>query len=78
VASNLGAKAASPRKASSLHYACWRSISGREQFLQTVGAVDVARHQLGRQGVAVIIEQQEPMIAGGLKVSVVGAVLLWS
>jgi hypothetical protein len=40
--------------------------------------VHIARPQLGRQAVAFAIKQQQQGIAGGLEVSVVGALLLLS
>ena len=49
---------------------------GQQQFLPAVGTVDVARAQFRRQAVALVVEQQQRMIAGGLEVSVVGALLL--
>src|SRR5262249_24989449 len=49
---------------------------GPQQFLPALCAVDVAWAQLRRQAVAVTIEQEQWMIAGGLEVSVVGALFL--
>jgi len=49
----------------------------RQQHLfPPVGAVHVAGPQLGCQTVTLAVEQQQRVIAGGLKVAVVGAVLL--
>jgi hypothetical protein len=49
----------------------------REQsFVPVLSAVDVARAKLGGQAVALAIEQQQRVIAGGLEVSIVGSVFL--
>ena len=42
---------------------------GQQQFLPTVGTVDVARAQFRRQAVTLVIEQKQRMIAGGLEVA---------
>src|ERR1035441_3707509 len=49
---------------------------GQEQFFPVVGTVDVAGPQFCRQAVALAVEQQQRVIAGGFEVAVVGAVLL--
>src|SRR5229473_7290703 len=49
---------------------------GQQQFLPAVGAVDITGAQLGGQAVALAVEQQQRMIAGGLEVAVVGTLLL--
>jgi hypothetical protein len=49
---------------------------GQQSLFPIVGAVHVAGPQFDSQAVAFPIEQQERVIAGGLKMSVVGALLL--
>jgi hypothetical protein len=49
---------------------------GKQQFLPVAGTVDVAGPRLCRQTVALAVEPQQRVIAGGLEVSVVGALLL--
>src|SRR5436309_3847237 len=46
------------------------------QFFPVLATVDVAEPELGRQTVALAIEQQQRVIAGRFEVAVVGAVLL--
>ena len=48
----------------------------QEHLVPVFSAVDVPRPQLHRQTVAFPIEQQQRVIAGGLEMSVVGALLL--
>ena len=40
----------------------------QQEFLPTVGAVDIAGTQLGGQTVAFVVEQQQRIITGGLEV----------
>jgi hypothetical protein len=49
---------------------------GQQQFLPFLSAVHVARAQFYRQAVALTVEQQQRMVAGGLEVSGVGALFL--
>ena len=49
-----------------------------EQFLPVVRAGDVARSQLRRQAVSVIVEQKQRVVADRLEMSVVGAAFLLS
>ena len=49
---------------------------GQQQLIPTLGTVHVAGTELGRQTVAVSIEQKQRVIASGLEVSVVGALFL--
>ena len=49
---------------------------GQQQFLPTLGAVDIAGAQLHPQAIARAVEQQQQMIADRLEVAVVGALLL--
>jgi len=48
----------------------------QQQFFPAVGTVDVAGTQLGGEAVAFAIEQQQGMVAGRFKVSVVSTLLL--
>jgi len=48
----------------------------QQPFVPVLGSVDVARPSLGGQTVALPIEQQQRVIAGGLEVSLVGTVVL--
>ena len=48
----------------------------QQEFFPVIGAVHVARSQLGRQTVTLAIEQQQRVITGGLEVPVVGTLLL--
>jgi hypothetical protein len=50
----------------------------QKHFIPVLGTVYVARSQLRCQTVALAIEQQQRVIAGGLEVPVVGTVLLFS
>jgi hypothetical protein len=49
---------------------------GQQPCFPTLGALHVAGPQLGRQTVTFPVEQQQRMIAGGLEVTVVSALLL--
>jgi hypothetical protein len=48
----------------------------QQEFLPTIGAMDIAGTQLGGQIVAFTVEQQQGMITGGLEVAVVSTLLL--
>src|SRR5712691_2849274 len=49
---------------------------GQQEFFPTLSAVHIAWPQLGCQTVAFSIEQPQRVIAGGLEMAVVGALLL--
>ena len=49
----------------------------QQKLFPSLRAVDIASTELGRQTIAASIEQKHRMITGGLKVPVVGAVLLF-
>ena len=48
----------------------------QQEFFPTVGAVHIARPQLDRQTITLLIEQQQGVKTGGFEVPVVGALLL--
>ena len=49
---------------------------GQQQFVPVLGAGHVARSQLRRQTVAVLVEQQQRVVADRLEVTVIGAAFL--
>ena len=51
---------------------------GLKHFLPVLGTMHVPRSQLARQTVSFTVEQQQRVIAGRLKMAVVGTLLLFS
>jgi hypothetical protein len=70
------AKAASARTTTALPLGPVLIIDGQEHLVPPVGAVDVARPELGGETVAVLVEDEEGMVTDRLEVAVVGRPLL--